>query len=554
MKKLLCLTNLLLWSIALLTLSPQAAKACTGLLVAKGASVDGSVMISYAADSHTLYGELYRYPAANWPKGTMRQIVEWDTGKPLGAIPEVAHTYSVIGNINEHQVAITESTWGGRKELENPEGLLDYGSLMWIGLQRSKTAREAIKVITDLVAEYGYHSSGESFSIADKNEVWILEMIGKGPGKKGAVWVAMRIPDNAIAAHANQSRIQQIKFNDPDNCLYSKDVIDFAREKGYFKGEDKDFSFQKAYNPWTMGGLRGCEARVWAFFNKFVDGMDKYLALAMGDTKQAPMPLYFVPKKKISVKDIRDMMRDHYEGTPMDMTKDVGAGAYKVPYRWRPMEYEVDGQTYLNERAIATQQTGFVLVAQLRNNLPDAIGGILWFGVDDANTAVFTPMYCSMTEVPHCYEHGNGDMLHFSWESAFWIHNWVANMAYSRYNLMIDDIRALQSDLENSFDRSTKEFEANYLKMAKNKKNAAKLQEMVNKFSVNIANETTAKWKKLGEFLLVKYMDGNRKKMKDGEFMTNGYGLPAMPDFPGYDECYYRHIAETSGEHLKVKE
>lgn len=542
----------LLGALIALVAQPNQASACTGLIVAKGASADGSVMISYAADSHTLYGELYRYPARDWPKGTMRQIIEWDTHKPLGAIPEVAHTYSVIGNINEHQVAITESTWGGREELVNPEGLLDYGSLMWIGLQRSKTAREAIKVITDLVAEYGYHSSGESFSIADKNEVWILEMIGKGPGRKGAVWVAMRIPDNAICAHANQSRIQQIKFNDPENCLYSKDVIDFAREKGYFKGKDKDFSFQKAYNPWTFGGLRGCEARVWAFFNKFADGMDKHLALAMGDVNQEPMPLYVVPRRKLTVGDVRDMMRDHYEGTPMDMNNDVGAGPNHVPYRWRPMDWKSGGKTYFNERAIATQQTGFVLVAQLRNSLPDEVGGILWFGVDDANTAVFTPMYCSMLDVPECYRVGNGDMITFSWTSAFWIHNWVANMAYNRYDLMIGDIRKVQSGLEDGYDKQIPQIDAEALRLLK--ESPAKAREYLTKTSIKLAQDATADWKKLGEFLLVKFMDGNRKKMENGKFKQNGYGLSAMPDFPGYDQQYYDIIVEKTGDKFLSKD
>lgn len=522
------------------------AEACTGLIVAKGASKDGSVIISYAADSHTLYGELYHWPARDWPKGTMRKIVEWDTNNPLGEIPEVAHTYNVIGNMNEFQVAITESTWGGRPELGEPNGIMDYGSLIYVALQRSKSAREAIEVMTTLVKEYGYHSSGESFTIADKNEVWVMELIGKGAAEKGAVWVAMRIPDNAICAHANQARIQQIKFKDPENCLYSPDVISFARKKGYFKGKDTDFSFQKAYNPWTSGGLRGCEARVWSFFNRFANGMDKYLALAMGDVTREPMPLYVVPKQKLSVGDVRDMMRDHYEDTPMTMSEDIGAGPYKVPYRWRPMTWKHEGKTYFNERAIATQQTGFVLVAQLRNTLPDEVGGILWFGVDDANTAVFTPMYASMRRTPECYRVGNGDMMTFSWTSAFWIHNWVANMAYARYNHLITDIRPVQKELEQSFDAAIPAIDTKAVALLKGSREEA--LNFLTDYSCQTADAATARWKTLGEYLIVKYIDGNRKKEVNGKFKDNGYGLSEMPDFPGYNEEYYKQIVDQTGE------
>lgn len=531
--------------------SASDADACTGLLVGKKASTDGSVMISYAADSHTLYGELYRWPAATWPEGSMLQIKEWDTGKPLGEIPQVRQTYSVVGNMNEHQVAITESTFGGRPELVNPKGIMDYGSLIYVALQRSKTAREAIKVMTDLVAEYGYYSSGESFSIADKNEAWIMEMIGKGPDKKGAVWVAIRIPDDCISAHANQSRIQQIPFDDKENCMYSPDVVSLAREKGYFKGEDKDFSFAKAYCPYEFGGLRGCEARVWSFFRKYDNSMDKYEDFIKGDPTKEPMPLYIKPNRKLSVQDVQAGMRDHYEGTDLDMTKDAGAGPYKVPYRWRPMTFEVDGQEYTNERAIATQQTGFVIVPQMRNWLPDAVGGILWFGVDDADMAVFNPIYCSTTASPECYRVGNGDMMNFSWTSAFWIHNWVANMAYNKYSFMIEDIRKVQQELENGYqemipaiDKAASELYA---------KDPAEAVKFLTWFSTTTADDATARWKKLGEYLLVKYIDGNVKKEENGQFKQNGYGLSASPDFPGYDENYYRSIVKSAGERLKVK-
>lgn len=532
--------------------APESAEACTDLIVGKKASTDGSVIISYAADSHTLYGELYHWAARKHPKGAMREIREWDTNKHLGYIPEAAETYNVVGNINEHQVAITESTWGGQKALAEPTGIMDYGSLIYVALQRSKTAREAIKVMTDLVRDYGYASSGESFTIADKNEVWVMEMIGKGKGKKGAVWVAIRIPDNAISAHANQARIHKIPFGDKENCMYEKDVVNLAREKGFFKGKDEDFDFQKAYNPYEFGSLRGCEARVWSFFREFNKDAEKYEAHVRGDLNADYMPLYVIPDRKVSVADVRNAMRNHYEGTSLDMTKDVGAGPYRSPYRWRPMTFEVEGQTYVNERAVATQQTGFVLVAQLRSWLPDAIGGVLWFAVDDANTAVFTPMYGSITAIPECYRVGNGDMMNFSWTSAFWIHNWVANMAYNRYEPMIGDIRPVQTGLEQRFDAEQKNIDAEALRLMK--ESPEKARAFLNTYCADVANGATARWKRLGEYLLVKYMDGNMKKEKDGKFMDNGNGLSEMPSFPGYSKEYYEAIAKTYGYNLKVVE
>ena len=532
-------------------LSGVEAIACTGLLVGKKASTDGSVMISYAADSHSLYGEMYRWPAATWPKGAMLEVKEWDTGKPLGKIAQVEKTYSVVGNMNEHQVAITESTFGGRHELVDTTGIMDYGSLIYIALQRSKSAREAIKVMTDLVKEYGYYSSGETFSIADKNEAWVMEMIGKGPGNKGAVWVAIRIPEDCISAHANQSRILKIPFDDKENCMYSPDVVSFAREKGYFKGKDADFSFAKAYCPYDFSALRGCEARVWSFFRKYDTTMDQYTDFIKGDPSKEPMPLYVKPNRKLSVQDVQNGMRDHYEGTDLDMTKDAGAGSYKVPYRWRPMTFEVDGQEYTNERAIATQQTGFVIVPQMRNWLPDAIGGILWFAVDDADMAVFTPVYASVTDVPECYRVGNGDLLNFSWTSAFWIHNWVANMAYHKYSFMIQDIRKVQQELENGYqetvpaiDKAAQELYA---------KDPAEAVKFLTWYSTTNSDSATARWKQLGEYLLVKYIDGNVKKEVNGQFKRNPYGQPASPDFPGYDEDYYRSIVKSAGDRLKVK-
>ena len=531
-------------------LTATTSDACTSFLVGKKASADGSVMITYAADSHNLYGELYHWPAAKWPKGSMLEIREWDSNKPLGKIPQVEETYNVVGNMNEHQVAITESTFGGRPELEDSTGIMDYGSLIYVALQRAKSAREAIHIMTSLVKEHGYYSSGESFSIADKNEAWIMEMIGKGVGNKGAVWVAIRIPDDCISAHANQSRIHQIPFDDKENCMYSPDVVSFAREKGYFNGKDKDFSFTKAYCPYDFSALRGCEARVWAFMRKYDKSLDAYLPFLKGESDK-PMPLYVKADRKLTLQDVKNGMRDHYEGTEFCMTNDAGMGPYKVPYRWRPMTFKVDGQEYVNERAIATQQTGFVLCAQLRNWLPDAIGGVLWFGVDDAATAVFTPMYGSIKETPECFRVGNGDMMTFSWTSAFWIHNWVANMAYSKYSFMIEDIKPVPKELELASEAMQPSIDKAAADMyAKNPEEAVKF---LTWYSTTEANRSTARWKQLGEYLVVKYIDGNVKKEVNGKFMQNGYGLSASPNFPGYDETYYRSIVNSAGERLKVK-
>ncbi|MDR1380994.1 MAG: C69 family dipeptidase [Tannerella sp.] len=543
-------TKILLFICVALLSGGTTVLACTGIIVGKKASTDGSVMISYAADSHTLYGEMYRWPAAKWPRGAMLDVVEWDSGKPLGRIAQAEQTWSVVGNMNERQVAITESTFGGRPELVDTTGMIDYGSLIYIALQRAGTAREAIKIMTDLVAEYGYCSGGESFSIADKNEAWIMEMIGKGAGKKGAVWVAIRIPDDCISAHANQSRIQQIPFDDGENCLYAPDVVSLAREKGYFNGKDRDFSFVKAYNPYDFGGLRACEARVWSVFRRYDPSMSQYEAFIKGDTTKTPMPLYIKPDRKLSVRDVQHCMRDHFEGTDLDMTNDAGAGPYKAPYRWRPMHFEVDGREYLNERAIATQQTGFVIVPQMRNWLPDAIGGILWFGVDDADMTVFNPVYASSLAVPECYRTGNGDLYTFSWTSAFWMHNWVANMAYGKYNFMIGDIRKVQQELEDghrdlipAIDRAAAEMY---------EKNPEEARKFLTWFSTTTADNATRRWKELGEYLLIKYIDGNVKKEENGQFRRNPYGMPVSPDFPGYDGEFYRKIVESAGDRLKM--
>lgn len=532
--------------------------ACTNYIVTKGASTDGSTFITYSADSHILFGELYFRPAKDYPENSMLKIYEWDSGKLLGEIKQVPHTYSVIGNMNEYQVAIGETTFGGRDELVNPEGIIDYGSLIYIALQRSKTAREAINVMAALVNEYGYYSSGESFSISDKNECWIMELIGKGKGKKGALWVAIRIPDGYVSGHANQARITTFPLNDPANCLYDQEIISFAREKGWFNGKDKDFSFSDAYAQPDFGGARFCDIRVWAFFREIADGMEKYEDYVAGNIKIENgvvvnrMPLYVKPKRKLSVQEMFYFMRNHLEGTKFDMTQDLGAGPWQLPYRWRPLEWKVDGQTYCNERATATQQTGFVFVAQARSWFPDAIGGIFWFGVDDANTTVFNPIYSSITKVPEKFAVGNGDMLNYSSDAAFWVFTFVSNFTYLRYSYMIEDVKKVQSELEDKFinfvpaiDIAAKSLYDKDPKLA---------VAFLTDFSVNNANATVERWKKLGEYLLVKYHDGNIKKEKNGEFETNGYGLPVGPLQPGYPESYLKKIVEDHGNILKVTE
>lgn len=537
-------------SFAILTaFTVSKSNACTNLLAGKSATTDGSTLVSYAADSHVLYGELYHWPAAIHQKDEMLKVYEWDTGKYLGEIPQVEKTYNVVGNMNENQVTIGETTFGGREELADSTALVDYGSLIYIGLQRSRTAREAIRIMTDLVAKYGYYSEGESFSIADPNEVWILEMVGKGPKEKGAVWVAQRIPDDCIAAHANHSRIHTFPLDDPQNCMYAPDVISFAREKGYFKGVNREFSFADAYAPLDFGALRGCEARVWSFYNMFVDNMDKYLPYINGKSKEY-LPLYMKPTRKVNAQSFMSSMRDHYEGTPFDMTKDIGAGPYTCPYRWRPMTFKVDSTTYTNERAIATQQTGFSFVAQMRNYLPNEIGGVLWFGVDDAATSVYVPMYCSITEIPECFRVGNGDMLTYSSTSAFWTYNWVANMAYSKYSYMISDIHPVQQELEGGFKASQATVEKNAADSLKMSREMA--IKYLTKYSVSSAQMSTDRWRKLGEKLLVKYIDGNVKKEKDGKFLRNKYGTPVYPSQPGYDKEFYKSIVKDAGDRLKV--
>ena len=523
--------------------------ACTNFLAGKNATVDGSTLISYSADSYFLFGALYHFPAATYPKNALLDIYEWDTGKYLGKIKHVEKTYSVIGNMNEYQVSIGETTFTGREELIDTTAIVDYGSLIYSALQRSKSAQEAIKIMTDLVTEYGYYSSGESFSIADPNEVWILEMIGKGPKNKGAVWVAQRIPDDCVSGHANQARITNFPMNDKKNCLYAKDVISFAREKGYFKGADKDFSFSDTYAPLDYSALRICEARVWSFFRQVDPSMEKYISYVKGETAER-MPLWVKPTFKLSAQNLKEYMRNQYEGTEFDMTKGVCAAPFGSKLRHSPLGFKVDGIEYMHERPVATQQTGFVFVSQMRSWLPNYIGGIHWFGVDDAASNILVPMYCGINNIPLCYNDKNGTLLEYSPTSAFWIYNGVANFAYGKYSYLMQDIKKVQSQWENDFNTLVPAID----------KVAQTLSEtdariFLTNFSNTQAENSTMAWKKLGEYLLVKYMDGNIKKEKDGKFLQNAAHIPSGIIRAGYSEEILRQIAkENPGQRVKTEE
>jgi dipeptidase len=522
---------------------------CTNFLVGKAATIDGSTLITYSADSYFLFGSLYHYPAATYPAGTLLEVHDWDTGKYLGKIKQVEKTYSVIGNMNEHQLSIGETTYGGREELVDTTAIMDYGSLIYIALQRAKNAREAIKIMTDLVAEYGYYSTGESFSIADPNEVWIMEMIGKGHNNKGAVWVAQRIPEDCVSAHANQARITTFPYDDKNNCLYAEDVIAFAREKGYFKGKNKDFSFSDTYAPLDYGALRFCEARVWSFFRKVDPTMEKYISYVKGETAER-MPLWIKPTVKLSAQKLKDYMRDQYEGTEFDMTKGIAAGSFGSKLRCSPLTFKVDSAEYGHERPVATQQTGFTFVAQMRNWLPDYIGGILWFGVDDAATSLYVPMYCGINDVPECYRVDNGSLLEFSSTSAFWTYNWVSNYAYSKYSYMFPDIKKVQTQWESNFNSLVPAMDKVAIGMSENDARV-----FLTDFSLSQAENSTASWKKLGEYLLVKYMDGNIKKEVGSKFLQNEDKIPPSILRAGYPEEFLRKmVKENPGTKVKTEE
>ncbi len=566
----------LIASACLFVFTQSKVEACTNFLVTKGASKDGSTFISYSADSHTLYGELYYQAAAIYPAGTMMDVYEWESGRKLGQIKQANKTYSVVGNINEHQVAISETTFGGLKELKDSRGIIDYGSLIYITLQRSKTAREAIKIMHELVSEYGYCSGGESFSISDADEVWVMEIIGKGKAildKKGVanpktwtlspVWVALRVPDGYVSGHANQARITTFPlangktsittkhinrlFNPAVEVIYSDDVISYAKAIGLYNGKDADFSFSDIYNPVDFGGARFCESRVWAGFMKVnPEEMAKYEDYARGDNLKNRMPLWIKPNRKLDVKDVFDLMRDHFTGTSMDMTKDMGAGPFVCPYRWRPMTWDYQGVDYIHERAISTQQTGFSFVAQCRGKYPAPIGGIIWFGVDDTYTTVYMPIFCGITKVPHYIAEGNGDMMTYTPTSAFWLFNQVSNFAYTRYADMIKDIVPVQEELENNFikmvEQQSDKFASEY---AANKETAIA---SINNFSNTAAASTFNRWKDLYTYLLVKYVDGNIKKEKDGKFIDNGHSktIPAFPEQPRYPDWFYKLIIDST--------
>ena len=554
MRKILCT----LFALALLAAGRT--DACTNVIVTPGASADGSSMVSYAADSHGLFGELYFRPAARFRAGTALAIREWDTGRPLGSIDQVARTWQTVGNINERQLIIGETTWGGREEQADPAGIMDYGSLIYITLQRASTAREAIQTIVDLAGRYGYPSEGETFSIADPKEAWVMDLVGKGAGQKGIVWVARRIPDGYICAHANQARITRFPLDDPENCLYAPDVISFAREQGWYEGEDKDFSFRDVYNPLDFGGARACDARAWSAFNILGKGTFTYeedgrevsrpaadwLDYAMGYDLQGEMPLWIKPAAKVGVADVAYVMRDHYEGTPMDMTQDIGAGGNGLPYRWRPMSFEWEGKRYTNERAIATQQTGFWFVAQARAWLPDEVGALIWFGCDDAATSYLTPVYASTKAVPECLCEGNGDMLHYSPTSQFWMCNRVANACYKMYDRMAPVARAAAEGFErDQLERGIPEMDAKLSKLVERGR-IRKARKLMTKYTVETAQAQFAAWTKLEELLLVKFIDGNIKaQAADGSFLhtEHGPGFPDKIEYGGYNDIWKAAVA-----------
>lgn len=527
--------------------------ACTNFIVGKKASADGSVICSYNADDYGLFIGLCHYPAGKHEKGSVRKIYDWDTNVYHGQIPEAEVTYNVIGNINEYQVSIGETTFGGREELVDTTGILDYGSLIYIALQRSKTAREAIKVMTTLTDKYGYCSGGETFTICDPNEAWIMEMIGKGPGRKGTVWVAVRIPDDAICAHANQSRIRTFNQKDKKNVMFSKDCITFAREKGWFSGKDADFSFCEAYAYPDFSGRRFCEARVWSFFNHFSTDMERYLPYAEGKVKDAePMPLWIKPNRKVSVQDIQECMRDHYEGTPFSLDKDPGQGVWNMPYRPTPLTYKVDGKEYFNERPTSTQQTAFSYVAQLRSWLPRQIGGVLWFGNDDGNMVAYTPIYCGNTSQPECYNTKGADAVTFSMKNAFWVCNWVSNMVYPRYSLMFGSLKSVRDSLETSYFSAQAEIERKAMVLYD--ENPSLAIDFLTDYSIDKAQQMIDRWRQLGTYLIVKYNDMAIKPDEDGRFIRTETGLGATVERPGFPENVAREIVKSSGDRYAVPE
>ena len=529
------------------------AAACTNFIVGKAASTDGSVICTYNADDYGMFQSLCHYPAAKHAPGEMRKVYDWDTNQYHGEIPEAAETYNVIGNINEYQVTIGETTYGGREEMVDPTGILDYGSLIYIALQRSKTAREAIKVMTTLVETYGYNSEGETFTICDPNEAWIMEMMGMGPGSKSAVWVAIRIPDDAICGHANQSRITTFNMKDKKNVLYSKNVVKYARKMGWFDGKDADFNWNMTYAFPDFSGRRYCEARVWSFFNHFSNDMDRYLPYAMGKEPNAePMPLWIIPNRKVGVQDIEECMRDHYEGTPFALDGDIGGGIWEMPYRPTPLTYELDGKKYFNERPTSTQQTGFSYVSQMRSWLPREIGGVIWWANDDGNMAAYTPIYCSMTVRPECYNTPGADELNFSEKNAYWVCNWVSNMVYPRYSLMFPSLKEVRDSLERSYFATQKPIEEEAMRLYN--QNPQLAVKYLNDYSVEKAQQMLARWNVLARYLIVKYNDMIIKPEKDGKFTRTEHGLGSRVTRPGYPDKFKRALIKQTGTKFEYPE
>ena len=560
-------TKRLLFIVALVAAWGWQGHACTNFLLTRGSTSDGSTMITYAADSHTRYGQLRFHPGGTHQPGEMLSLYNYGSLKHQIDILQAARTYRVVGFINEHQFAMGETTWGGIAPLSkgNLEGI-DYGNLIYLALQRARNCREAIRVMADLVATYGYADGGETFSLADPDEVWLFEITSKGHEEKGAVWVARRVPEGYVRAHANQARITQFPqepsrwrkargkglhpaisslhldyINEPEvECVYSLDVVSFARKNGWFSGKDADFSYADTYNPLTFSGLRACEARVYAFFNRIAQGMQRYEAYAMGDPKAERLPLWIKPDNKISVHEVMELMRDHFEGTPMDMTQDVGAGPFHCPYRWRPMDFKVDGKEYIHERAISTQQTGFSFVAQCRKGYADHLGGIIWFGVDDTYSTCYCPMFCAIDSIPLCFREGNGSMSQYSPTSAFWLFNRVSNFCYLRYDSMIVDVRNMQKECEDYFISSVEKLKST---------TPAQLTGL----SHHLAEIMMESWNRLDQLLLTKYIDGNIKYVKDGQIETTPTGVVRFPQQPPYPDWFYRAIVNDHGEVLQVK-
>ena len=540
------------------TMSAVSMLACTNIIVGKGASADGSVFVSYNADAYGMFGNIYHHVGGTHAKGEMRKVYEWDTNKYLGEIPQAERTYTVVGQMNEKQVSITETTFGGREELWKTEGKLDYGSLIYIALERATSAREAISIMTQLVDTYGYCSEGESFSIADKNEAWVMDMIGKGEGEKGAVWVAVRIPDDCVSAHANQSRITRLSQYDKKQVLCSKDVITFARKKGYFTGKDNEFSFRDAYAPNDFSAVRFCEARVWSIFNHFCNNMSQYVDYAMGNNLKGEMPLYMKPNRKLTVKDVMNAMRDHFEGTPFDIQNERGAGAYNMPYRPTPLEWESEGKTYFNERPVSTQQTSFCFVGQMRAKYPDAIGGIVWVTNDDPNMAPFVPLNCCITEVPKCFRmiKGEQDDVTFSWESAFWVQNAVSNMVYPYYEKMFPDVLKQREEMEEGIENG--DIMAEYPLQLLKEEGEEALVKYLTEAALIRSNMMMAKWAHLFEYLMVKHLDMAVKKVEEvdpllTDFKKTEHGKAMEPDRPGYPEAFRKKIIEETGEKYLMK-